>query len=100
MRDKLTEKEDLYLPQTTYKQGIFTYQMKQISLHLLIRLKIWTENLFFFLRDLETLISSNVQGVELQNKIETYLFNSENHFNSLNKSKKNPSIDFSSQTSK
>ena len=36
----------------------------------------------------------------MQNKIETYLFNSENHFNSLNKSKKNPSIDFSSQTSK
>jgi len=51
-------------------------------------------------RDLETLISSNAHGIELQNKIETYLFNSENHFNSVNKSENNPSLDFSSQTSK
>lgn len=50
-------------------------------------------------KDLEKLIANRQHNVELQNTIEEYLFNSENYYNSINKSV-GPSINFSSTTSK
>ena len=50
-------------------------------------------------KDLEKLITNRQHNTQLQNKIEEYLFNSENYYNSINKSV-GPSINFSSATSK
>lgn len=50
-------------------------------------------------KDLEKLINNNTHDINLQSKIEEYLFNSENYFNSINKIEK-PSINFSNKTSK
>jgi len=50
-------------------------------------------------KDLDNLISNKQHNIDLQNTIEEYLFNSENYYNSINKSV-GPAFNFSSITSK